>query len=188
MISLRRVSAVGAAVLVAGLIAWAALATALRTPEPLPRGLLLALPALSFAWLAFPELVPRWWLRAPIALAIWAGAFYGAVSLYYEVGGAAPACALAGLGAGTAFCAIALVATGGIGRARWALFISGLVWVVAGSLVGLGVELDLDQPLKRPRPGRWFLAAGVLGWHAPFALLRATRRGPREPPPNRGHA
>lgn len=171
-------AATSAAVLGASLIAWMALAAALHTPETWLRGLLLAVPGVSFALLALPELAPRWWLRIAISLAVWGLAFYGAVALYYRVGGAGPACALTGFGAGALLTATSLVLTRRISRNRWVLFACGVVWVVAGSWIGLGVDLDLDMPLKRPRPGRMFLIAGVVGWYLPFALLRAARCRP----------
>jgi len=173
----RGIPAIAGAVLGASLIAWASLAMALRTPETWMRGALLAVPGLSFAWLALPELARFWWLRLVISLAVWWLAFYWAVALYYKVGGAGPACALSGLGAGALLTAISLASTRRLSRNRWILFASGIVWVVAGSLVGVGVDLDLDMPLKQPRPGRFYLLAGVVAWHLPFALLRATRGG-----------
>ncbi len=171
----RRIAALGA-VLGASLIAGAALAAALQTLDPWRRGALLTVPGLAFATLAWPALARRWWVRSAVSLTVWGLAFYGAVSLYYPLGDASRACALAGFGAGAALTALALATNPqGVSRDRWVLFAGGLLWVVGSALVGLGVDLNLDRPLARPRPGRTFLWVGVVVWHLPFAMLRASR-------------
>ena len=118
-------------------------------------------------------------IRSPIRfpLAVWGLAFYGATRLYYPFGGAGRACAFSGLMAGAALSAAALVSRSpGIARNRWFFFAAGLLWAVGGALLGTGVDLNLDHPLKRPPPGRFFLLAGVVVWHLPFALLRSAQR------------
>jgi hypothetical protein len=171
----RRIAALGA-VLGSSLIAWGSLSVALQSVDPWRRGALLTIPGLAFATLAWPALARRWWVRSAASLSIWGLAFYGAVSLYYPLGDASRACAVAGFGAGAALTAIALVAKSRtVGRDRWIWFAGGLLWVVGGALVGLGVDLNLDRPFARPRPGRTFLWVGVVVWHLPFALFRMIR-------------
>lgn len=171
----RRLAEV-AIVLIAGLFAWVGISQGLQILDPVKRGLLLAAPGVVVALLAFPTFLPQWWARIAVASAVWGIAFYGATRLYYVAGGAAGACAVAGLMAGAVLLLVALRwAPREVSRNSWVLLASGLLWVVGAALIGHGVELNLEHPLLQRKPGNPFLLAGVLGWFLPFALIRLFR-------------
>lgn len=167
------------ATLAAGAITWVSLSQAFQVTDSATRSAWLAAPGLVFALLAFPALHPRWWMRVAISSAVWGLAFYGATKLYYIAGGGAQACAITGFWAAAALLGVSLWGDPmGISRNRALLIAAGVLWVLGAAAIGQGVDLNLDLPLKRPRPGRWHLLAGALSWYAPFAGLRILRRAP----------
>ena len=162
--------------LVGGVIAWLGIARGFQTLEPSERAVYFALPGLALALVSFPIGISRWWARLALGFALWGAAFYTAYQLYYPVGSGAGACAIAGLIAGAALLGVALrAAPGAVSTHPAVLLVCGALWVVGASLVGHGVELNLDHPLIQRRPGAPFLVAGALLWHLPFGVLRALR-------------
>ncbi len=164
-------------VLLASVIATAAIAIGLETPARAPRAAWLALPPLAFAFLGFRRLHPHPIVRVPAAFAAWAFAVFVATKLYYVVGGGAAACAIGGFWAGAGLLTLSLVANrSAAAQSRPLLLAAGLIWVLGSTAIGHGIDLNLDRPLAKPRPGRVFVALGVLAWHLPFAGIRRASR------------